>query len=110
MKVRLLGLLRRKKPNKLHLFTMTEEHETGTNHIVKVLHRFRTDLNSYKRLQRTLFIQVDHCTRENKNKYIYWYEETLVSLKIFQNVHVSLLSKDRKHEYFDKPLARTRRD
>lgn len=38
MEVVLIGLLEHQRPNHLHLFTMTEEHETGANHIGQPLH------------------------------------------------------------------------
>ena len=37
MKVHLIGALGHNVENILHLFTMTQEHETGSNHIVETL-------------------------------------------------------------------------
>lgn len=43
LKVKLVGLLEHGKPNTLRLFTMTEEHKTGANHIVAKEPRFLLD-------------------------------------------------------------------
>lgn len=69
MKVELVGSLEHGKPNRLHLFTMTEEHEMGANHIVKILHKFITDVGAQKVLKMTFYVQADRCTKENKNRY-----------------------------------------
>lgn len=46
MKVRLIGVLENRLLNTLHLYTMTEEHERGANHIVEAVHRFLIDLET----------------------------------------------------------------
>ena len=70
MKVHLIGLLRHQKKNHLRLFTMTDNHSTGANHIIEVLHRFINELSALGDLPPILFIQLDNCVRENKNKYL----------------------------------------
>ena len=40
MKVHLIGLIQHSRKNTLHLYTMTDEHRKGSNHIVEVVHRF----------------------------------------------------------------------
>lgn len=40
LKVKLIGALEHTVKNQLHLFTMTQDHETGSNHIVETIHRF----------------------------------------------------------------------
>lgn len=40
MKVKLICVQEHLKPSRVHLFTMTEEQETGFNHVMETLHRF----------------------------------------------------------------------
>lgn len=44
--VHLIGVLRHLPVNKLHLFTMTDNHKTGANHIIESLHRVINVCNS----------------------------------------------------------------
>lgn len=69
MKVLLVSVLQHSQPNQLLLMTMTEELESGSKHIDEALHRCLN--NQEKELPRTLFLQVDICTEENKNKYMF---------------------------------------
>lgn len=40
LKVKLIGVLEHRRHNQLYLFTMTEQHETGANHIIEAIHQF----------------------------------------------------------------------
>lgn len=73
MRVELIGLLEHHKPNPIQLFTMTEKHETGVNHIVEALQRYITDLSALECLPQTLYIQMDNCTRENMHRFMFAY-------------------------------------
>ena len=66
MKVKVVGLLEHLIQNRLSLFTMTEEHETGSNHIIESLHRFLVRKRSEGAQPPKPFIQLDNCSRENK--------------------------------------------
>ncbi len=102
LKLKLIGLLEHEVQNVLHIFTMTEEHETGANHIIECLHRF---INSRKRkgsLPRKFFVQMDNCSRENKNRYVFSYLEALVALDIFDVVEAGFLPKGHTHEDVDQ--------
>lgn len=107
MKVKLVGLLEHGKPNKLRLLTMTEEHETGANHIVEAIHRFLLDRARQCVLPRTLFIQLDNCTRENKNRYLLAYLEALIGWGVFDDVEAGFLPIGHTHEDIDQTFSRT---
>ncbi len=69
MKVRLIGVLEHGAQKHLSLYTMTEEFEQGANHIIEALHRTLQTRSEVSDLPGTLFIQMDNCSRENKNIY-----------------------------------------
>lgn len=107
LKVKLVGVLHHCVPNQLHLYTMTEEHETGANHIVETLHRFINMRSSFGPLPRTIFIQLDNCSRENKNHFLLSYLESLVALKVFDVVEVGFLPIGHTHEDIDQTFSST---
>ena len=78
LKVKFIGILEHGLPNRLHLFTMTEEFETGANHIIEALPRFSISRKQRSRIPKQLFIQVDNCTRENKNKVFMAFNEAMI--------------------------------
>ena len=79
MKVKLVGSLEHGSVNNLTLLLLTEQFETGGNHIIETLHRVLQMKHDAGGLPKTLFLQLDNCTRENKNRYVMAYIETLVS-------------------------------
>lgn len=107
LKVRLIGLLEHSTPNRLHLYTLTEEHETGSNHIVESLHRFINDRNVRSPLPPLLYVQLDNCTRENKNRYFLGFVDCLVSWGVFESVEVGFLPVGHTHEDIDQAFSCT---
>ena len=107
MKLKLIGLLHHDIQNFLHVFTMTEEHETGANHIIECIHRFLNFRALKGPLPRTLFVQVDNCHRENKNRYLLSYLEYLVVMDIFDKVEVGFLPKGHTHEDVDQCFSQS---
>ncbi len=107
LKVRLIGLLEHNQRNKLRLFTLTEEYPTGANHVVEAIHRFLTERINRSVLPRTFYIQVDNCTKENKNRYMFSYIESLLRWKLFDEVMVSFLPVGHTHEDIDQTFSRT---
>lgn len=107
MKVKLIGLLEHKIQNKLTLYTMTEEHSTGANHVIEVLHRFLNVKRSEGPLPAKFYVQLDNCSRENKNKYVMAYFEMLVSVGVFESVEVGFLPVGHTHEDVDQSFSQT---
>ncbi len=107
MKLKVIGLLEHDLQNVLHIFTMTEEHETGANHVVECIHRFLNSRRNRGVLPRILFVQMDNCTRENKNRYLLSYLESLVSLDLFDVVEAGFLPKGHTHEDVDQCFSQS---
>lgn len=107
LKVKLIGLLEHKLENFLFLYTMTQEHETGANHIVEVLHRFINAKRADGPLPRKFFVQLDNCTRENKNRFVMGYFEMLVAHSVFDSVEAGFLPVGHTHEDVDQAFSQT---
>lgn len=69
LKVLLLGILEHARPNNLHLCSMTEEYETGTNHITESIRWFLSLRFSAAGRRPTLLVQIDTLQRENINRF-----------------------------------------
>ena len=113
MKMSVVGVLEHRagKTKHLWLFTMTEDFETGSNHVIEAIHRWlqcKTE-ECNGQLPATLFVQVDNCSRENKNKYFMAFMEMLVARGIFQSVYVSFLPVGHTHEDIDQAFSCTSR-
>ncbi len=107
LKVRLVGLLEHNQLNKLRLYTLTEEYPTGANHVIEAVHRFLSERVNQSTLPRTFYIQVDNCTKENKNRFLFSYIESLIHWNIFDQVEVSFLPVGHTHEDIDQTFSRT---
>ena len=107
MKVKLIGLLEHRVLNRLTLFTMTEEHSTGANHVVEVIHRFLNKKREDGSLPPKLFVQLDNCSRENKNRYLLSYFEMLIALGVFDSIEVGFLPVGHTHEDVDQAFSQT---
>ena len=107
MKVHLIGLLQHRNVNKLNLFTMTANHQTGANHIIECIHRFINCESRERKLPRRLFVQMDNCSRENKNQYLLSYLEALVIWKVFDIVEAGFLPVGHTHCDIDQAFSST---
>jgi len=79
LKVKLICVLEHAPVKNLCLHTMTEEYESGANHVIEALHRTIMEKSMKQVLPDTLYLQVDNCTRENKNRFFFAYIESLVA-------------------------------
>ena len=107
MKVKLIGLLEHQLEPRLSLYTMTEEHKTGANHIIETIHRFLVRKRAEGPLPAKFYIQMDNCSRENKNKYLMGYLEMLVATSVFSCVEAGFLPVGHTHEDIDQVFSRT---
>ena len=90
----------------LSLYAMTEEYETGANHVIEVVHRMlQRKKNERHSLPSNLFVQVDNCTRENKNRYFMGYFQSLVHLGVFKFVQISFLPIGHTHADIDQAFS-----
>lgn len=107
MRVHLVGVLQHAKEKVLRLYTMTDEHATGSNHIVEAVHRFIQDVAQNGPLPLQFFLQLDNCSRENKNKYLMAYLDMLVKLGVFDCVEVGFLPVGHTHSDIDQCFSTT---
>lgn len=107
LKVKLIGLLEHCMDKRVALYTMTEDHETGANHVIECIHRYLNSRNDRLGLPKVLFVQMDNCTRENKNRYTLGYLECLVLWGVFQEVYASFLPVGHTHIDVDQLFSRT---
>ena len=107
LKVHLIGLLQHLSVNKLSLFTMTDDHDTGANHIIECIHRFINDTARDGTLPRQLFVQLDNCVRENKNNYLLSYLDALVWWGIFDSIEIGFLPVGHTHCDIDQAFSTT---
>ena len=107
MKVHLIGLLQHAQRHVLNLFTMTDEHQKGSNHIIEVVHRFLNRKATEGPLPKKLFIQMDNCTRENKNKFVMSYLDALVRWGVFDEIEAGFLPVGHTHCDVDQAFSST---
>ena len=73
-----------------------------SNIVIEVILRILINLkNTGQQLPETLYIQLDNCFKENKNKYLFSFCSLLVSKKVFSKVCVCALILD-ECNYLDK--------
>lgn len=66
MNVRSIGVQEHKRPDHVYLYTMTEEHETGANHIVEAVQWLFIDRVTSSPVPPKLFVQLYNGTRDTK--------------------------------------------
>ena len=86
-----------------NLFT----HNKNANWVIQCLMESLTRLSQHphytdKGLPRTLFVQLDNCSGENKNKYMFAFFSELVRVGVFDCVNVSFLPVGHTHEDIDQ--------
>lgn len=59
---------------------MTEKHEAGASHIIDITHRVLISKIKRYVIPRYTFLQMDNCTPENKNGFVFAYLESTVTL------------------------------
>lgn len=107
--MKLVGVLEYRVRKRLTLYTMTAEHETGANNIIEALHRNLSAKEGSSQIEGTSYLQVDNCTRKNKNKFLFCYLECLVAWGVFQEVFVSFLPVGHTHADIDQEFNFTSR-
>jgi len=108
IKVKLVGALEHGPCNHLTLFLLTEEYETGGNHVIETIHRvLQRKVDTDSKLRPTMFLQLDNCTRENKNRFVLAYLEMLIARNIFEEIVVSFLPIGHTLCYIDQCFSRT---
>lgn len=105
--MKLIGVLEHGPAKSLSLYTMTDEFETGANHVIERLHRTLSVKAGKGKLTDILYLQVDNCTRENKNRYMFSYQESLIAWGVSTEVFVSFLPIGHTHADIDQTFSCT---
>lgn len=87
--VRLIGIKEHLPIPNVSFYLMTEEFETGANHVIEEVRRFLTHKAEQGPIASTIYAQADNCWRENKNKYFMSYFEILVAMGVVVEAVVS---------------------
>jgi len=77
--------------------------------IIESLHRTLRAKSALKPLKGTLLLQVDNCTRENKNKFLFSYLEGLVAWGVLTELQESFLAITRTYSDIDQKFSCTSR-
>ncbi len=107
LKVRLIGVKEHLVVPNIFFYLMTEEFDTGANHVIEAVHRFLANKAKQGTIPPCLYVQADNCSRENKNRYFMGYFEMLVARGIVKDVYVSFLPVGHTHEDIDQVFSRT---
>jgi hypothetical protein len=89
------------------VYTMSERLAADSNLTIEVLQRVLIAVEKKRgRLPKRLCLQMDNCTRENKNKYVLGYLSWLVERGIFESIELSFLPVGHTHEDIDQMFSR----
>lgn len=86
--VRMVGIKELSRRDAVQFYLLTEESETGANHIVESMHRYINKVSDCRTLPPTSFVQLDNGTRQNKNRIFFAYCESLVAWVVFKEIRV----------------------
>ena len=87
------------------LFPRVPYHDKGSNWTIQCVSSALENLaksDPDKKLPKTLFLQLDNCSGDNKNKYVFGYFSSLVSNGTFNTVVLSFLVVGHTHEDVDQ--------
>jgi len=79
----------------------------GSNFIISVMNIYLSYYNELLQTQQkpwptTLFLQLDNCWKENKNKYVFSYLSTLIQRHLFDEIYMYCLPTGHTHEDIDQ--------
>ena len=106
MQMKIVGVLEHEMHKQLTLLTLTDDFESGANHVIEALHRVLGRTKSKRgKLPPVFFVQADNCTRENKNRYLLSYLELLVRKGVFEEVQLCFLPIGHTHADIDQAFS-----
>lgn len=86
---------------------MTEEFQTGANHIIESLGRFLEYRRACLEFPKALYPQMNDCTEENINRFMFHYLECLIAWEVFESIQISFLPIGPTHEDIYQAFLRT---
>jgi hypothetical protein len=89
------------------VYTMSDKWRADSNLTIEVLQRVLTSIEEKRgKLPRKLYLQMDNCVRENKNRYVLGYLSWLVLRGVFDEIELSFLPVGHTHEDIDQLFSR----
>ena len=89
------------------VYTMSDKWKSDSNVTIEVLQRVLTAIEQMRGgLPGTLNVQMDNCTRENKNQWVLAYLSWLVQRGVFHTIELSFLPVGHTHEDIDQLFSR----
>jgi hypothetical protein len=89
------------------VYTMSHRFKADSNVTIEVLQRVLQEIEAKKgKLPKKLYLQMDNCVRENKNKYVLGYLSWLVQRGVFEEIELSFLPVGHTHEDIDQMFSR----
>ncbi|CAN0386362.1 unnamed protein product [Pylaiella littoralis] len=108
MRTKLIGAL--VTGEMMMFFTLASNWETGANLTIQVVHstlvQLIKSLGEGKALPRRLWLQMDNCSRENKNRIFLAYLHMLVQFGVFDVIEVHFGLKGHTHDEIDQVFSR----
>jgi len=109
LKLHLTGIINHTHADRI-LYGSFDHWPHGSNFIVSLLNDYLKNLQikleqEHKEWPSTMFIQLDNCWKENKNKYFFSYLATLLYLNIFEEIYMYCLPSGHTHEDIDQMFS-----
>jgi hypothetical protein len=89
-----------------YAFTITDHEAQGHNSSIQVLHHILLDVARKGRMPKTLKLQLDNTTKQNKGQYLFGYLSLLIEYGVFISIEVSYLPVGHTHEDIDQFFSR----
>lgn len=106
MKVKSIGELELKEESSIRSYNINEEHKTMQTTQWNAFIAFSVIKEKNHHFCLLFVVQLDSCTRQNKNKYLMAYSDELVSWYVFKEVLVGFLPVGYTDEYIYEEFSR----
>lgn len=98
----LTGILLHGRPNPIYAYTWYERFPAGSDSVVTILARALNETVKDKPLPPTLYLHLDNCWRENKNRYVVSFLHLLVDKGVFDKIKLGFLPVGHTHDDVDQ--------
>lgn len=109
LSLHLIGVLQHSSFNLLRLFTITDNHGKGSDHIFEAVHRVVDDICSSSGLPSTFVLQLDNCSREDKNQFLMLKLEFSVHRGVFDKIDAGVIHVGHTNREIDQEFSTTSR-
>lgn len=107
MRINLIGELEHASVCQLRLYTVTDNHASGSNHIVEIAHFVINEEALNGNLLRKCFLQLYRYSRENKIRYVMAFMECLDHWSVLDELEFGFLTVGHTHSDIDHTFSTT---